>query len=835
MDMNKRQEEQEWLREQLDKFTKVLPKYQTCAVVLQTVLDKAIKKYSPLAIVQTRPKSIVSFGEKALLKKHANRYSAPIDRMTDLCGGRIIVPTLAEVEVICEFIKNHFEIDWENTVDLSKRLKPTEFGYRGVHYIVKFKTGVFPTKEINVRIPDEIFGLRAEIQVKTILEYAWGVFTHDRAYKGSFKIPEKWQRELANLAATLESADSSFARVEDGLRGYAASYGAYMTKEQMQDQVKNLKIVLEHDPTNAALASRIGKLAITLGDWQTAIDILSRYVDSGYQPILRDLGVAMCKLYRDKPNSKEYKKGQSYLEAAIAMDPKDTDAISSYAGTYKGIDEDKVRALYRQAFDVDPSDPYPLGNYLECEVSNTQNISVVSTLRTVIDNAIKRCRDQADVGMNLPWAFYNMGKFYLLLGNPHESLASYAKAVQLGHADWLINTSLQSLEKLNIVRDALPGYDWVRRLLLIGLSIKFPAEQSGKEAIQQLKKLSSDSHKLLAGPIVIVAGGCDPTTEIQIQGYRQVTIEGFRDFRGTIISGGTAAGVSGLATEIGSKYPDDIKTVGYIPRGLPAGVRKDKRYRELRSTDGTDFSPLEPLQYWTDIISSSIPLPLIKVVGINGGVISAAEYRIALTLGAQVAVLEDSGGEAAKIIMDDDWAKAKKLICLPVDSMTIAAFIGGSRPRLESEIRKIIARAIHENYRQGKTRVSTTDDPASAPWDKLPDNLKESNRQQADDIFSKLLRIRCTVVKVIGRKAVKMTFTKDEVEIMAEMEHGRWNVERLLDGWKPGEKRDVDNKISPSLTSWNKLPEDVKEWDRDTVRKIPEFLAKVGLEIQRQT
>lgn len=28
-----------------------------------------------------------------------------------------------------------------------------------------------------------------------------------------------------------------------------------------------------------------------------------------------------------------------------------------------------------------------------------------------------------------------------------------------------------------------------------------------------------------------------------------------------------------------------------------------------------------------------------------------------------------------------------------------------------------------------------------------------------------------------------MTFTEDEVEIMAEIEHARWNVERLLDGW----------------------------------------------------
>jgi ppGpp synthetase/RelA/SpoT-type nucleotidyltranferase len=832
MNPTKNREEQKWLKEQLQKFIEILPRYQKYALVLQEVLDKAVKKYTPLAIVQTRPKSIASFGEKALLKKHVGRYSDPVNRMTDLCGGRIIVPTKAEVGMISKFIEDHFEIDRENSVDVSKKLKTSEFGYRGIHYIVQFKQGIFPTKDIDVEIPIEIFGLRAEIQVKTILEHAWGVFTHDRAYKGAFKIPEKWEREMAALAAILEDADSSFARVEDGLKRYAASYGAYMTEEKMHEQIENLKIILAYDPKSIELATRIGKLAITLGDWPTAIETPSQYIGSGHPLILRDLGVAICKLYSDETNSKEYKKGQSYLEAAIAANPKDTDAIASLAGTYKGIDEDKVRALYRQAFEVDPSDPYPLGNYLECEISHLKDISIVFTLRTLINNAIDRCRDQADVDMNLPWAFYDTGKFCLLLGKPHESLTAYAKAIQLSHADWQIYTSLQSLEKLAVVQDALPGFEWVRRLLLVGLAAKFPKGKDGRKATQQLKKLSSGGHKVLTGPTVIVAGGCDTSAETQIQSYRQATSDGFWDFHGTVVSGGTTAGVSGLAGEIGRTYPDAVRTIGYAPRRLPLGARKDKRYHEVRSTNGADLSPLEPLQYWTDIIASAIPLSQVKVLGINGGTISAAEYRIALALGAQVAVLENSGGEAAKLLADSDWANSKTLICLPVDRMTIAAFIGGARPQLEPEIREIIGRAIHKNYRAGKTRVSSTEDPASTPWAKLPNNLKESNRQQADDISNKLRRVGCAVAKATGR-AAKVTFTKDEIEVMAEMEHGRWNVERLLDGWKRGGKRDIANKISPFLEAWAKLPEDVKEWDRETVRKIPEFLAKVGLEVRR--
>jgi hypothetical protein len=112
--------------------------------------------------------------------------------------------------------------------------------------------------------------------------------------------------------------------------------------------------------------------------------------------------------------------------------------------------------------------------------------------------------------------------------------------------------------------------------------------------------------------------------------------------------------------------------------------------------------------------------------------------------------------------------------------------------------------------------------------------LQESNRQQADHIAEKLRHIGCTIHKAGGSDVPLVEFTQDEIEVMAEMEHARWNAERLVDGWKWGEKKDVTKKTSPYLVPWSQLPDDVKEWDRDTVRKIPEFLAKVGLEVHRK-
>jgi hypothetical protein len=76
-----------------------------------------------------------------------------------------------------------------------------------------------------------------------------------------------------------------------------------------------------------------------------------------------------------------------------------------------------------------------------------------------------------------------------------------------------------------------------------------------------------------------------------------------------------------------------------------------------------------------------------------------------------------------------------------------------------------------------------------------------------------------------------VSFTEEEVERLAEMEHGRWNVERLLEGWRYGPKKDVDQKVSPYLLPWSQLSEEVKGWDRNTVRELPKLLAMIEYEV----
>src|SRR5204863_10194786 len=127
-------------------------------------------------------------------------------------------------------------------------------------------------------------------------------------------------------------------------------------------------------------------------------------------------------------------------------------------------------------------------------------------------------------------------------------------------------------------------------------------------------------------------------------------------FAGTIVGGSTRAGVSELVGGIseGTKRPG-LMSVGYHPELMRAGTSLDRRYTHLVSTDGHDFSPLEPLQMWTDLLAAGVQPASVRLIGIGGGRIAGIEYQLALALGAQVGVFPESGRAAGEMLSDSFW------------------------------------------------------------------------------------------------------------------------------------------------------------------------------------
>jgi hypothetical protein len=149
---------------------------------------------------------------------------------------------------------------------------------------------------------------------------------------------------------------------------------------------------------------------------------------------------------------------------------------------------------------------------------------------------------------------------------------------------------------------------------------------------------------------------------------------------------------------------------------------------------------------------------------------------------------------------------------------------------------EVLARAIHEDYIHHQRGLGHTPDtnPSMVPWDQLSEDLKESNRKQADHIGVKLEAVGCGLKLLFDWDAELFVFTTEEIERLAEMEHERWHQDRKAEGWTYApEPKDEKRKTSPHMVHWADLPDGIREYDRNTVRGLPSFLARAGLQIYR--
>jgi hypothetical protein len=309
-----------------------------------------------------------------------------------------------------------------------------------------------------------------------------------------------------------------------------------------------------------------------------------------------------------------------------------------------------------------------------------------------------------------------------------------------------------------------------------------------------------------------------------------VLAETLAGFHGTVLSGGTVQGVSGMVGAASEQAGGRLHSVGYLPAELPDDADPDPRYAELRRTDGIGFSPLEPLQSWIDLVASGIDPAEVTVIGVNGGRIAATEYRIALALGARVGVIAGSGREAARLLIDEQRAGTEQAIALPPDPHTVRAFAIRAAPSvLDDPVRQLMGRELHRRYRE-EIVAEQTADPAQADWDGLPADLQASNLAQADGIAHQLGLLGYRVRPAAGTPT-PVELSDEEVEQLAEMEHGRWIAERLEAGWTWGKVRDPLAKTNPHLVPWSDLPEDIRDYDRGFVRGWPRLISHVGLEV----
>ena len=166
--------------------------------------------------------------------------------------------------------------------------------------------------------------------------------------------------------------------------------------------------------------------------------------------------------------------------------------------------------------------------------------------------------------------------------------------------------------------------------------------------------------------------------------------------------------------------------------------------------------------------------------------------------------------------------KVLKKAVLPTPSTQLVA-----RPELADLER--LARAIHDLYNE-KMLMRYPDRPLKYPnFDRLTDSLKYSNLRQAMDIPEKLRKMGMAMCSAHDEGTAVTDIPHEYIEVLAEQEHEAWITERIASGWTAASSTDEKLKLTPYLIPYNKLPDEIKQLDRDPIENIPILLARIGM------
>ncbi len=124
-------------------------------------------------------------------------------------------------------------------------------------------------------------------------------------------------------------------------------------------------------------------------------------------------------------------------------------------------------------------------------------------------------------------------------------------------------------------------------------------------------------------------------------------------------------------------------------------------------------------------------------------------------------------------------------------------------------------------------------------WLKVDEKLRRSSRFSGDHFREKLRRLgfelsedllmleRSSGYIEVDKKELQTVLDDDQVEKLRRIEHRRFVIERLLDGWLYDKHRNRDRKLNPTLVHFDDLSDDEKLKDETIIRGIPTIVQEL--------
>lgn len=221
----------------LSKFEEDHSKIQTYTKKLQLLVEEILEaKGLMVHSVSGRTKEKESLKKK--VENSADDHYKDLSDITDLCGVRIITYFSDDVDKAAEAIAQEFVIDNLSSVDKRNQHDSDAFGYMSVHYIVSLSEDRIKLSEYK-----KFKGIKAEIQIRSVLQHAWAEIEHDLGYKTENAIPKHLRRKFSRLASLLELGDEEFINIRENLKTYQEEVGTKLKNEPEEVELDKLSLL----------------------------------------------------------------------------------------------------------------------------------------------------------------------------------------------------------------------------------------------------------------------------------------------------------------------------------------------------------------------------------------------------------------------------------------------------------------------------------------------------------------------------------------------------------------------------------------------------------------
>jgi len=178
------------------------------------ILYESLKKYVDSWIIdskygkwhyESRVKELESFA----LKFETGRFTTA-SIFDDAFAGMIVVPTIKDIENVEGMLREKFSLVSKKPNDPAyATYSPEHFVFDDLRLYLKFEKENYLSPKA-----DELDGLVFEVQIKTFLQHAWALSTHDLVYK-SENISWSKHRVAYQVKAMLENIELSISSVDE--------------------------------------------------------------------------------------------------------------------------------------------------------------------------------------------------------------------------------------------------------------------------------------------------------------------------------------------------------------------------------------------------------------------------------------------------------------------------------------------------------------------------------------------------------------------------------------------------------------------------------------------